>query len=158
MAAMMQTLNKSAVFGQTAELKGSRTPTAAVRCPVVVRAQQEVRCGQLGNPIHPLGLSTHGQQPVLDKKPSHSQAAQMLIPPFSICAAWVRLEPSVTDLSSHFASQVSRRAGLGMLAAGAALLTRTAPSEAAYGEAANIFGKAGNQAGAPSPNTREPFK
>ena len=48
----------------------------------------------------------------------------------------------------HFAAQVSRRAGLGMLAAGAALLTRTAPSEAAYGEAANIFGKAGNQAGA----------
>lgn len=83
MVAMMQTLNKGAVFKQTAELKGSRTSSAAVRCPVVVRAQQEV----------------------------------------------------------------SRRAGLGMLAAGAALLTRTAPSEAAYGEAANIFGKAGNQAG-----------
>ena len=47
MAAMMQTLNKSAVFGQTAELKGTRTTGAAVRCPVVVRAQQEVRCSQL---------------------------------------------------------------------------------------------------------------
>ena len=48
----------------------------------------------------------------------------------------------------QIALQVSRRAGLGMLAAGAALLTRTAPTEAAYGESANIFGKATNTAGA----------
>ena len=64
MAAMMQTLNKSAVFGRTAELKGSRTSTAAVRCPVVVRAQQEVRCGQSDNPIHPPRISAIEQQPI----------------------------------------------------------------------------------------------
>lgn len=61
----------------------------------------------------------------------------------------------MTDLPWRVVSQVSRRAGLGMLAAGAALLTRTAPSEAAYGEAANIFGSAGNQAGVPSRNARK---
>ena len=56
----------------------------------------------------------------------------------------------VIDRWRRVGSQVSRRAGLGMLAAGAALLTRTSPSEAAYGESANIFGKATNTAGAPS--------
>jgi hypothetical protein len=80
----MQALNKSATFGRTAELKARSPAPAAVRCAVVVRAEQ---------------------------------------------------------------IEVSRRAGLGMLAAGAALLTRTAPSEAAYGESANIFGKATNTAG-----------
>lgn len=41
----------------------------------------------------------------------------------------------------------SRRSALGFLAAGAALVSRTEPSQAAYGEAANVFGKASNNAG-----------
>jgi hypothetical protein len=43
--------------------------------------------------------------------------------------------------------ETSRRAALGLFAAGAALVTRADPSQAAYGEAANVFGKATNQAG-----------
>ncbi len=40
----MQALNKSTVFGRTAELKARSPAPAAVRCPVVVRAEQvEVR-------------------------------------------------------------------------------------------------------------------
>ena len=45
-------------------------------------------------------------------------------------------------------SQASRRSALGLLAAGAALVTRADPSQAAYGESANIFGKTTNKAGA----------
>ena len=44
--------------------------------------------------------------------------------------------------------QASRRSALGLLAAGAALVTRVDPSQAAYGESANIFGKTTNKAGA----------
>ena len=40
----MQALNKSATFGRTAELKARSPAPAAVRCAVVVRAEQiEVR-------------------------------------------------------------------------------------------------------------------
>jgi hypothetical protein len=42
---------------------------------------------------------------------------------------------------------LGRRAALGVLAGAAALVTRTLPSEAAYGEAANVFGKATNTSG-----------
>lgn len=42
--------------------------------------------------------------------------------------------------------QTSRRAALG-LAAGAALLSQAKPSQAAYGDAANVFGKATNTSG-----------
>lgn len=45
------------------------------------------------------------------------------------------------------ALQTTRRSALGLLAAGAALVTRTEPSQAAYGESANIFGKQSNKAG-----------
>ena len=45
-------------------------------------------------------------------------------------------------------SQAGRRSALGLLAAGAALVTRADPSQAAYGESANIFGKTTNKAGA----------
>lgn len=44
-------------------------------------------------------------------------------------------------------AQASRRSALGLLAAGAALVTRADPSQAAYGESANIFGKTTNKAG-----------
>jgi len=44
MASTMQALNKSTVFGRTAELKARSPAPAAVRCPIVVRAEQvEVR-------------------------------------------------------------------------------------------------------------------
>lgn len=43
--------------------------------------------------------------------------------------------------------QASRRSALGLLAAGAALVSRAEPSQAAYGESANIFGKTTNKAG-----------
>jgi len=41
----------------------------------------------------------------------------------------------------------SRRSALGLLAGAAALVSRTEPSQAAYGEAANVFGRATNNAG-----------
>lgn len=37
--------------------------------------------------------------------------------------------------------QLARRSALGLMAGAAALLTRTKPSEAAFGDAANVFGK-----------------
>lgn len=43
-------------------------------------------------------------------------------------------------------AETSRRAALGM-AAGAALLSQAKPSQAAYGDAANVFGKATNTSG-----------
>jgi hypothetical protein len=43
--------------------------------------------------------------------------------------------------------ETTRRSALGLLAAGAALVTRADPSQAAYGESANIFGKQSNKAG-----------
>lgn len=42
---------------------------------------------------------------------------------------------------------VSRRAALGLLAGAAALVTRTASSEAAFGDAANVFGRTTNKSG-----------
>lgn len=42
---------------------------------------------------------------------------------------------------------VSRRAALGLLAGAAALVTRTGPSEAAFGDAANVFGRTTNKSG-----------
>ena len=44
-------------------------------------------------------------------------------------------------------AQTSRRSALGLLAAGAALVTHVRPSDAAYGESANIFGRVANNAG-----------
>lgn len=44
--------------------------------------------------------------------------------------------------------QPSRRAALGLLAGAAALVAQPEPSQAAYGEAANVFGKASNVSGA----------
>jgi hypothetical protein len=45
------------------------------------------------------------------------------------------------------AAEVSRRAAIGMLAGVAALATGAAPSQAAYGDAANVFGKVTNKSG-----------
>ncbi len=59
-----------------------------------------------------------------------------------IAVAVLRSEVSVGSL------QNSRRGALGMLAGAAALITRTEPSQAAYGEAANVFGKSANVSGA----------
>ena len=42
---------------------------------------------------------------------------------------------------------VSRRAALGLLAGAAALVTKTGPSEAAFGDAANVFGRTTNKSG-----------
>ena len=50
--------------------------------------------------------------------------------------------------ASHVKSQVTRRAGLAGMLAAAGLLTRAPPSDAAFGQAANIFGKPSNIAGA----------
>lgn len=44
-------------------------------------------------------------------------------------------------------AQTSRRSSLGLLTAGAALVTHVRPSDAAYGESANIFGRVANNAG-----------
>ena len=44
-------------------------------------------------------------------------------------------------LASLCLQQVARRSALGLMAGAAALLTRTKPSEAAFGDAANVFGK-----------------
>ena len=138
----MQALNKSAAFGRTAELKARSPAPVAVRCPVVVRAEQvEVRDPPC------LSRCTPGSGRVVP-----SQYDTMLPPAMPIttgCDERNKCRHPVADVDRRrqVASQVSRRAGLGMLAAGAALLTRTAPSEAAYGESANIFGKATNTAG-----------
>jgi hypothetical protein len=51
----------------------------------------------------------------------------------------------VTVRAQH--REASRRSALGLLAAGAALLTPASPSHAAYGESANIFGRVANNAG-----------
>lgn len=42
---------------------------------------------------------------------------------------------------------VSRRAALGLLAGAAALVSKTGPSEAAFGDAANVFGRTTNKSG-----------
>lgn len=42
---------------------------------------------------------------------------------------------------------MSRRAALGLLAGAAALVSRTGPSEAAFGDAANVFGRTTNKSG-----------
>lgn len=42
---------------------------------------------------------------------------------------------------------VSRRAALGLLAGAAALVTKNAPAEAAFGDAANVFGRTTNKSG-----------
>ena len=47
--------------------------------------------------------------------------------------------------------QVTRRAGLAAMLAATGLLTRVPQSEAAFGEAANIFGKTTSTAGASRP-------
>lgn len=43
--------------------------------------------------------------------------------------------------------QIARRSAIGLMAGAAALLTRTKPSEAAFGDAANVFGRATNTTG-----------
>lgn len=42
---------------------------------------------------------------------------------------------------------MSRRAALSLLAGAAALVSRTGPSEAAFGDAANVFGRTTNKSG-----------
>ena len=54
--------------------------------------------------------------------------------------------PPLTDLPRLDLSQ-PRRAALGMLAGVAALATGAAPSFAAYGDSANVFGKVTNKSG-----------
>jgi hypothetical protein len=70
-----------------------------------------------------------GQTQELRARPAASSAAR--------CPVVVRAQQQ----------EASRRSALGLLAAGAALVTRADPSQAAYGESANIFGKTTNKAG-----------
>lgn len=59
----------------------------------------------------------------------------------------MRLTSGLNCFGSWFAVQ-SRRAAMGVLAGVAALAAGAAPSQAAYGDAANVFGRVTNKSGA----------
>lgn len=65
--------------------------------------------------------------------------------PAQSCESSRRFHTGVTFKSEPQA--VSRRAALGLLAGAAALVTKTGPSEAAFGDAANVFGRTTNKSG-----------
>ena len=55
--------------------------------------------------------------------------------------------PAETAANANRLQAMSRRAALGALAGVAALVSRTGPSEAAFGDAANVFGRTTNKSG-----------
>jgi len=55
--------------------------------------------------------------------------------------------PVVVRAQQQQDAAVSRRAALSLLAGAAALVSRTGPSEAAFGDAANVFGRTTNKSG-----------
>ncbi|WIA42873.1 hypothetical protein OEZ86_008796 [Tetradesmus obliquus] len=62
-------------------------------------------------------------------------------------AAFVRAPVVVCAQKQAQEAEVTRRAAIGMLAGVAALAGQVAPSQAGYGDAANVFGKVTNQSG-----------
>jgi hypothetical protein len=62
-------------------------------------------------------------------------------------ATTVRMPVVVRAQAGEQSAEVSRRAAMGMLAGVAALAAGAAPSQAAYGDAANVFGKITNKSG-----------
>jgi hypothetical protein len=61
--------------------------------------------------------------------------------PHTVCCLHVFADPACCRAQS-------RRAAMGVLAGAAALAAGAAPSQAAYGDAANVFGKVTNKSGA----------
>lgn len=62
-------------------------------------------------------------------------------------ASTVRMPVVVRAQAGEQSAEVSRRAAMGVLAGVAALAAGAAPSQAAYGDAANVFGKITNKSG-----------
>jgi len=73
------------------------------------------------------------------------QTSEVRARPTSVPAA--RRSVAVRAQAQQQNEQPSRRAALGLLAGAAALVAQPEPSQAAYGEAANVFGKASNVSG-----------